>query len=76
METRDDRVLALGFDGGNEEGSINVSLFDVSVFDTPQLIRRVHFGGDWAQFAEEQNQIHKAFSILDDEQMLLVPGSL
>jgi hypothetical protein len=73
METRGDRVLALGFDPSHPDGSINVSLFDVSVFDQPVLRRRVHFGGDWASFAEDQNRIHKAFSILDDEQMILVP---
>lgn len=73
METRGDRVLALGFEPGNDQGSLNVSLFDVSVFDTPTLLRRVYFGGDWASFAEDQNRLHKAFSILDDEQMILVP---
>lgn len=73
MEARGDEVLALGFDPGNPEGGINVSLFDVSVFNAPALRRRVHFGGDWASFAEDQNRIHKAFSILEDEQMLLVP---
>ena len=73
METRDDRILALGFDPAHPDGSVNVSLFDVSEFDTPTLLRRVHFGGNWASFAEDQNRIHKAFSILDDEQMLLVP---
>jgi hypothetical protein len=75
METRGDRVLALGFDPNHPDGSINVSLFDVSVFDQPALRRRVHFGGDWASFAEDQNRIHKAFSILDDEEMILVPYS-
>jgi hypothetical protein len=73
METRGDRVLALGFDPSHPDGSINVSLFDVSVFDQPVLRRRVHFGGEWANFAEDQNRIHKAFSILDEEQMILVP---
>ena len=73
MEPRGDRVLALGFDPANEEGSINVSLFDVSNFAAPALRRRVHFGGDWANFAEDQNRIHKAFAVLEDENMLLVP---
>ncbi len=73
MEPRGDRVLALGFDPSNDEGSINVSLFDVSDLATPALRRRVHFGGDWADFAEDQSRIHKAFAILDDENMLLVP---
>jgi hypothetical protein len=73
MEPRGDRVLALGFDNANPEGSINVSLFDVSNFAAPALIRRVHFGGDWASFAEDQNFIHKSFAVLEDENMLLVP---
>lgn len=73
MEPRGDRVLALGFDPAHPDGSINVSLFDVSVFDTPTLRRRVHFGGDWGEVAEDQNRIHKAFTILDDEQLVLVP---
>jgi hypothetical protein len=75
MEPRGDRVLALGYDPAHPDGSINVSLFDVSVFDSPTLRRRVHFGGDWADFAEDQNRIHKAFAILEDENMLLVPYS-
>ncbi len=73
MEPRGDRILALGFDPAHAEGSINVSLFDVGDFANPTLRRRVHFGGDWADFAEDQDRIHKAFTILDDEQMLLVP---
>jgi hypothetical protein len=73
MEPRGDRILALGFDPAHPDGSVNVSLFDVSDFANPSLRRRVHFGGDWASFAEDQNRIHKAFTILEDEQMLLVP---
>ncbi len=75
LEPRGDRILALGFDPSHSEGALNVSLFDVSDFADPQLQRRVHFGGDWGSFGEGQNQIHKAFSILEDEQMLLVPYS-
>ncbi len=39
------------------------------------MMRRVHFGGDWADFAEDQNRIHKAFTILDEENLILVPYS-
>ena len=73
MEPRGDRILALGFDRDNPEGSINVSLFDVSQFDQPTMLSRVHFGGDWASFAEDQDRLHKAFTILDDQDLLLVP---
>jgi len=73
METRGDRVLGIGFDRGNPEGSINASLFDVSDFANPTMIERVHFGGDWASFGEDQDRIHKSFQVLDDLGLLLIP---
>lgn len=75
MEPRGDRVIGLGFDQGNSEGSLTVSLFDVSDFSAPTMIDRVNFGGDWAQFAEDQNRIHKSFQVLDDHELVLVPFS-
>lgn len=73
MEPRGDRVLGLGFDRDHPEGSINVSLFDVSDFAQPVMLERVHFGEDWANFAEDQDRVHKAFTILDEEGLLLIP---
>jgi hypothetical protein len=73
MEPKGDRILALGFDNTNADGAINVSLFDVSDFASPALLSRVNFGGDWASFAEDQNRIHKAFAILDELGLVLVP---
>jgi hypothetical protein len=75
MEPRGDRVFALGYDPANPDGALNVSLFDVSDLAQPQLLSRVAFGGDWGSFAEGQNQIHKAFSILPDSGLILVPFS-
>jgi hypothetical protein len=75
MEPRGNRIYALGFDPENPDGSLNVSLFDVSNLNTPTLLSRVAFGGDWGSFAEGQNQIHKAFSILDEQGLILVPFS-
>jgi len=75
MEPRGERLLALGFDQDNPDGSINVSLFDVADLDQPTLLSRVAFGGDWASFAEDQNRIHKAFTILEDIGLVLVPFS-
>lgn len=75
MEPRGDRLLGLGFDQGNEAGSLTVSLFDVSDMATPTMLSRVNFGGDWASLAEEQDQIHKAFNVLDSAGLLLVPFS-
>ncbi|KYF78575.1 hypothetical protein BE20_07785 [Sorangium cellulosum] len=75
MEPRGDRVLALGFDNASTEGSLHVSLFDVSDLTAPTMLERVHFGGSWGSFAEDQDRIHKAFTILDDLGTILVPYS-
>jgi len=75
MEPRGDRLLGLGFDQGNEAGALTVSLFDVSNLATPTMLSRVNFGGDWASLAEGQDQIHKAFNVLDSAGLLLVPFS-
>ncbi|WP_437721952.1 beta-propeller domain-containing protein [Sorangium sp. So ce861] len=75
MEPRGDRVLALGFDNASTEGSLHVSLFDVSDLTAPTMLERIHFGGSWGSFAEDQDRIHKAFTILDDLRTILVPYS-
>ncbi|XXX74279.1 beta-propeller domain-containing protein [Sorangium sp. So ce134] len=75
MEPRGDRVLALGFDNASAEGSLHVSLFDVSDLTAPTMLERIHFGGSWGNFAENQDRIHKAFTILDDLGTIFVPYS-
>lgn len=75
MEPRGNRMYALGFDAENPEGSLHVSQFDVTNLAEPLLLSRVAFGGDWGSFAEGQNQIHKAFSILPDQGLIMVPFS-
>jgi hypothetical protein len=75
MEPRGDRVLGLGYDQGNAEGAITVSLFDVSDMANPTMIERVNFGGDWSSLPEDQDRIHKAFNVLESEGLLLIPFS-
>jgi hypothetical protein len=75
MEPRGDRVLGLGYDQGNKEGSITVSLFDVSDIAAPKMLSRVNFGGDWGMLPEDQDRIHKVFRILAEERLILVPFS-
>jgi hypothetical protein len=75
MEPRGDRLLALGFDNAASEGSLHVSLFDVSDLAHPALLQRVPFGGDWSSVGEDQDRIHKAFTILDELGTILVPYS-
>lgn len=75
MEPRGDRLLALGYDNTNAEGSLNVSLFDVSDMTAPVMLDRVNFGGDYGEFAEDQDRIHKAFTIVDELGLIFVPYS-
>jgi hypothetical protein len=75
MEPRGDRVYALGFDNAAQAGSLHVSIFDVADLAAPRMLDRVNFGGDWASLAEDQDRIHKAFNILLDEGLILVPFS-
>jgi hypothetical protein len=67
VEPRGDRVLTLGRDY-SPEGNLEVSLFDVSVFDQPTLRGSVHFGATF----DGEGSSHDAFTIVDDEQMILV----
>jgi len=73
MEPRGDRIYALGYDQGNDQGSLHVSIFDVSKLDKPTMLDRVNFGGDWAYVGEDQDRIHKAFNIMLDAGLILVP---
>ncbi|HEU4410358.1 MAG TPA: beta-propeller domain-containing protein [Polyangiaceae bacterium] len=75
MEVRGDRIYALGFDQTNPAGALNVSLFDVADMAAPKMLQRVHFGGDWGNFAEDQDRVHKAFTILPEQGLMLVPFS-
>jgi len=75
MEPRGNRLIGLGFDQGNPEGSLHVSLFDVTNMAKPTMIVRRNFGGSWGGLAEGQDQIHKSFRVLDDAKLILVPFS-
>ena len=43
LEPRGDRVLGLGVDRTDPNGSLNVSLFDVAAADAPRQLARVAF---------------------------------
>jgi hypothetical protein len=75
IEPRGDRLFAVGFDQRDAAGALNVSLFDVSNLEAPTLLGRIGFGGNWGNFAEDQDRIHKAFSILEEKGLILVPFS-
>ncbi|HET9958339.1 MAG TPA: beta-propeller domain-containing protein, partial [Polyangiaceae bacterium] len=75
MEPRGDRLIGLGYDQGNKDGALTVSIFDVADLAKPSMLSRVNFGGNWAWLAEDQDRIHKAFNVLDDAGLILVPFS-
>jgi len=73
MEPRGDRLIGFGFDDTTGSASLAVSLFDVSNLATPTMLKRVSFGQGWANFAEDQDRIHKSVRVLDEQGMILVP---
>jgi hypothetical protein len=75
MEPRGNRLIGLGYDQSNTDGGITVSIFDVTNLATPRMLSRVNFGGSWAYLPEDQDRIHKAFKVLDDQGLITVPFS-
>ncbi len=75
MEPRGDRMIGLGYDQGNPEGAITVSIFDVTDLAAPSMLQRVNFGGTWGNLPEDQDRIHKAFKLDAENGLMLVPFS-
>lgn len=73
MEPRGDRLVGFGYDGPGRDSPLAVSLFDVSKLDKPTMLKRVTFGSGWSQLPEDQDRVHKAVRVLDDEGLILVP---
>jgi hypothetical protein len=83
LEPHGDRVLGLGIDRADPEGSLNVSLFDVADADHPRLLARVGFGPagigeDFqilnSEISEDQDRIQKSFRVLSGG-LVVVPFS-
>lgn len=62
-----DRLLAMGVEAGNA----TVALFDVSDDSNPRQITKVFLGSGWSW--SEANSDEKAFRVLPDQQLALVP---
>jgi hypothetical protein len=83
LEPHGDRVIGLGIDRTDPNGSLNVSLFDVSNASAPRMISRVAFGTagiteDYlilnGEVSEDQDRIQKAFQVFSDG-LVVVPFS-
>jgi hypothetical protein len=75
LEPKGDRLIGLGLDRNDANGNLNVSLFDVSRLESPQLLGRTSFGPKNmytdalitnGALAEDQDRIQKAFRVFDD----------
>jgi MYXO-CTERM domain-containing protein len=86
LEPHGDRVIGLGIDRGDPQGSLNVSLFDVSDMAHPTMMKRAsfataHISEDYeilnSEVAEDQDRIQKAFRVLPfpglDQGLVVVP---
>lgn len=75
IEPRDNVLVALGHDDADGELSLAVSMFDVSDIDSPKMIGRVNFGEGWGWVESDINNIHKAFKVLDEINLIIIPFS-
>ncbi|MGC8926297.1 MAG: beta-propeller domain-containing protein [Myxococcota bacterium] len=75
IEPRGDVLVALGHDDADGQMSLAVSMFDVKDVDNPKMISRVNFGEGWGWVSEDMNDIHKAFKVLDDINLVIIPFS-
>jgi uncharacterized secreted protein with C-terminal beta-propeller domain len=75
IEPRGDTLVALGHDDTSGETTLAVSMFDVSNIDNPKMLSRVNFGEGWGWVPTEKNDIHKAFKVLDEINLIIVPFS-
>jgi hypothetical protein len=81
LDPRGNRLLALGVDGTDPNGSLNVSLFDVADPDKPRQVSRVAFAPPYLteeyavmnEVAEDQDRMQKAFHVYDG--IVMVPFS-
>ena len=81
LEPHGDRVIGLGIDRNDPNGSLNVSLFDVSDGANPRMLARAAFATvgiteDYeildSEVSEDQDRIQKAFRVFPDG-LVVVP---
>lgn len=75
IEPRGDVLVALGHDDAEGQMSLAVSMFDVKDLNNPKMISRVNFGEGWGWVSSDMNNIHKAFKVLDEINLIIIPFS-
>lgn len=75
LEPYGDRLIGLGVDNRDPDGSLNVSLFNVENLDDPRMISRVPFASPSVgsnqtivnyELPEDQDRVQKAFRVFAD----------
>lgn len=83
LEPKGTKLLGLGLDREDQNGSLNVSVYDVADLDAPKMLQRVAFGPNHLYedyqitngvLAEDQDRIQKSFRIFPDG-LVVVPFS-
>lgn len=75
IEARGNRLVALGVDNSPGSRKVSVSLFDVEHPNSPLLIKRVSFGEENGWTWTEGYSDYRAFSLLDEMGLILLPFS-
>ncbi len=75
IEPKTDHLVTLGHDDAEGTTSLAVSLFDVTSIENPLLVQRVNFGEGYGWVPTAINDLHKAFKVLDDLHLIMVPFS-
>lgn len=73
LTPRGDRLFGVSLSPGHAEGAVAVSLFDVTDLAAPALLSRVNVGARWTTLAESQIDLHKAFRVVEESGLVLVP---
>lgn len=75
IQAMGDHLVALGIDDTGAQWRVSVSLFDVSDPGAPTLTERVSFGeGDGWSWSEAEQDV-KAFTVMEDMGLILLPYS-
>ena len=75
LAPRGDRLFAFGHSIPGDVSDVAMFLIDVSDPANPVMLHDVNVGSNWETAPDNQNQIHKGLTFLEDEGIILLPFS-